>query len=118
MNVRAIENCRKYARVWRLSQTLCIGAFFAISLGALRLSAYSFGPQEQGSQPGDDHDAQQKAIAVPLPKGKKLFLTDGTFQIVREYQRQGDRVRYYSVERSSWEEIPARLLDWVARQKA
>src|SRR6202035_810605 len=118
MNVRAIQNCRKYARVRRLSQTLCIGAFFAISLGARRLSAYSFGPQEQGSQPADERDAQQKAIAVPLPKGKKLFLTDGSFQIVREYQRQGDRVRYYSVERSAWEEIPATLVDWAATQRA
>jgi hypothetical protein len=119
MNVRATENyCRKYARVWRLSQTLCIGAFFAISLGALRLSAYSFAPQEQIAQPADERDTQQKAIAVPLPKGKKLFLTDGSFQIVREYQRQGDRVRYYSVERSSWEEIPATLVDWAATQKA
>jgi len=57
-------------------------------------------------------------IPAALPKGKKLFLTDGTFQIVREYQRQGDRLRYYSVERSAWEEIPASLVDWGATQKA
>jgi hypothetical protein len=57
-------------------------------------------------------------MPAALPKGKKLFLTDGTFQIVREYQRQGDRVRYYSVERSAWEEIPASLVDWGATQKA
>src|SRR5262249_48813737 len=30
---------------------------------------------------------------------------------VREYKVEGDRVRYYSVERSEWEEIPAELLD-------
>ena len=41
----------------------------------------------------------------------KLYLKDGTFQIAREYQVQPDRVRYYSVERSQWEEIPLDLVD-------
>ena len=41
----------------------------------------------------------------------KLYLKDGTFQLVREYKVEGDRVNYYSVERSAWEEIPAELVD-------
>lgn len=41
----------------------------------------------------------------------KLYLKDGTYHIVREYQIQTDRVRYYSVERSEWEEIPLDLVD-------
>jgi hypothetical protein len=41
----------------------------------------------------------------------KLYLKDGTYQIVREYQVQTDRVRYYSVERSDWEEIPVEMVD-------
>ena len=41
----------------------------------------------------------------------KLYLKDGTFQLVREYQVQPDRVRFYSVERSEWEEMPADLVD-------
>jgi hypothetical protein len=41
----------------------------------------------------------------------KLYLTDGTFNIVREYQVKEDRVRYYSVERSEWEEIPLAMVD-------
>jgi hypothetical protein len=41
----------------------------------------------------------------------KLYLKDGTFHVVREYKVDGDRVRYYSVERSDWEEIPVDLLD-------
>jgi len=41
----------------------------------------------------------------------RLYLKDGTYHIVREYQVQADRVRYYSVERSDWEEIPLDLVD-------
>jgi hypothetical protein len=41
----------------------------------------------------------------------KLYLRDGTFSIVREYQVKEDRVRYYSVERSEWEEIPLQMVD-------
>lgn len=41
----------------------------------------------------------------------KLYLKDGSYHLVREYQVQDDRVRYYSVERSDWEEIPLSLLD-------
>jgi len=29
----------------------------------------------------------------------KLYLTDGTYHLVREYKVQEDRVRYYSIER-------------------
>jgi len=41
----------------------------------------------------------------------RLYLKDGTYQIVREYAIQQDRVHYYSVERSDWEDIPAALVD-------
>jgi hypothetical protein len=41
----------------------------------------------------------------------KLYLKDGTFQVIREYKVEEDRVRYYSVERSDWEEIPSSLVD-------
>jgi hypothetical protein len=41
----------------------------------------------------------------------KLYLKDGGFHLVREYKVDGDRVKYYSVERSDWEEIPADLVD-------
>jgi hypothetical protein len=41
----------------------------------------------------------------------RLYLKDGTYHMVREYQVQADRVRYYSVERSDWEEIPLDLVD-------
>jgi hypothetical protein len=60
-----------------------------------------------------------KESGVPvLPRGTKLVLKDGSFQIVREYQRNGDRVRYFSMERGDWEDIPASLVDWDATAKA
>ena len=53
-----------------------------------------------------------------LPRGKKLVLKDGTYQIIREYQKDGERVRYYSLERGDWEELPASMVDWDATAKA
>lgn len=41
----------------------------------------------------------------------KLWLKDGGYHVVREYQVQSDRIRYYSVERGDWEEIPKELVD-------
>ena len=46
------------------------------------------------------------------------MLKDGNFQLVRSYERQGDKVRYLSAERGDWEEIPAAMVDWDATAKA
>ncbi|HEX4170686.1 MAG TPA: hypothetical protein VHZ55_34930 [Bryobacteraceae bacterium] len=46
----------------------------------------------------------------------KLYLKDGSYQLVREYQVQGDRIHYYSTERSAWEDIPVSLVDVTKTQ--
>jgi hypothetical protein len=75
--------------------------------------------QEPSSSPGRQANTKAEQIAVPaLPRGKKLVLKDGSFQLVRDYQRTGERVRYMSAERGGWEEIPASMVDWDATAKA
>jgi hypothetical protein len=53
-----------------------------------------------------------------LRASQKLFMKDGTYQLVSSYEVHGDRVRYYSVERSAWEEIPSSLVDFEATKRA
>jgi hypothetical protein len=99
---------------------LATAATLVLAIGAIPMRGQGSSPPASGAS-ADDSAGQVPAVAgipVPLPRGKKLVLTDGSFQVVREYQREGDRVRYYSLERSAWEEIPATLVDWPATQKA
>src|SRR5215471_415921 len=51
------------------------------------------------------------ALGLVAAGNTKLYLRDGTYHIVSEYKVQSDRVRFYSVERSDWEEIPLELVD-------
>ena len=48
----------------------------------------------------------------------KLCLKDGSCQMVSSYEVHGDRVRYFSVERSEWEEVPTTLVDFDATKRA
>lgn len=63
-------------------------------------------------------NTEQPAADSGVGRGKRLVLKDGSFQVIREYQRLGDRVRYFSLERADWEELPASLIDWDATDKA
>jgi hypothetical protein len=51
------------------------------------------------------------AIFTAQAVNLKLYLKDGGYHVVREYQVQTDRVHFYSVERSQWEDIPLDLVD-------
>ena len=106
-----------------------LAALAALVLAAPAGSLYAQDPSPAEQQdapaatpPGDadpaESDRGQSEVIAALPRGKKLILTDGSFHIVREYRREGDRARYYSMERSAWEEIPASLVDWEATEKA
>ncbi|HXL23430.1 MAG TPA: hypothetical protein VOA78_13240 [Candidatus Dormibacteraeota bacterium] len=72
--------------------------------------------QQAGSAPAKAA-AGQDGVARTA-RGKKLVLKDGNYQVVRDYARVGDRVRYLSAERGEWEELPADMVDWVATAKA
>src|SRR5664279_2326368 len=93
----------------RLSSRLLLAA------ACLATSSLNFSVEKSAQEPATS--PKDKSVPV-VPRGKKLVLTDGTYQVIREYQRNGERVRYYSLERGDWEEVPASMVDWAATAKA
>jgi hypothetical protein len=106
-------------RVLRSIPTSALAATILAFASSPRLGGqYQNGPSPQDSQTSTSKTNQTVHDAGTAGRGKKLVLKDGTFQIAREYQRKGERVRYLSAERGDWEEIPAAMVDWEATQKA
>ncbi|MDR3754097.1 MAG: hypothetical protein P4K78_09625 [Terracidiphilus sp.] len=75
-------------------------------------SSASQNPQGRNSQP-----VPLKPSVPGIGRNHRLILKDGNYQLVRDYQIVGDRVRYLSQERGEWEELPANLVDWDATRK-
>lgn len=90
---------------------LCFASFCASSLHAQSGPNSPSASQQPAASPAKRTD---ETAVSPLPRGKKLMLKDGTFQLVREYEVDGDRIRYYSIEQHQWEEMPESLVDWAA----
>src|SRR6266487_4797585 len=105
----ASKNC---TAIYCVALLTCMSAADSQSLG-------STAPQkEQSAAPAQSTNKESQTGMPVLPRGKKLVLKDGTFQLVRSYKRSGERVRYMSAERGDWEEIPAAMVDWDATAKA
>jgi hypothetical protein len=58
------------------------------------------------------------AALLPLAAANiRIYLTDGSDLLASEYEVLADRIRYYSIERSDWEEIPLDLVDLEKTQR-
>jgi hypothetical protein len=105
MNQFTILRCVNVGRVLRSSLALVVLAA-AVAAGAQSTS------KDQRQTP-----LAVKPDAPGLAKNHRLILKDGSYQLVRQYTIAGDRVRYLSLERGDWEEMPTDLVNWDATRK-
>lgn len=92
---------------------LAPGLIIAMCLGVNLPVLHARGQSTPAGNPAKKDDP----AANRFSHGQKLMLKDGNFQLVRSYERHGERVKYFSVERNDWEEIPAAIVDWDATEK-
>ncbi len=103
------------ARTLSVPKGLLVAAMLVLSPGAWRANGQPTAAQEPAAAKQDTSGA---ATGSTFARGKKLILKDGTYQMVRTYERKGERVRYLSAERGGWEELPASMVDWDATAQA
>ena len=96
--------------------------FSACVLGAL-LALATAGPAsaqtnlaQNQTRPNSPSPPPESTVDLTPPT--KLYLTDGTYQLVKSYEVHGDRVRFYSLERSDWEEVPTTMVDFDSTKRA
>lgn len=95
-----------------MAELLSLRCVVALALAAALAGGRPTPAQEQNKKP-----LPLQPAAPGVGTNHRLILKDGSYQIAREYQIVGDRVRYFSQERGDWEEIPADLIDWEATRK-
>ena len=88
-----------------------IGRVLAAVLATTLAATPGIGRSQQDQQ-SPQHGTAIKPDAPGLARNHRLILKDGNYQMVRKYEVAGDRVRYLSLERNEWEELPYDLVDW------
>jgi hypothetical protein len=91
---------------------LALGLSLAAALTAANAQKPASSAPREGQKP-----LPMKVDPAGQARNHRLILKDGTYQLVRQYNLAGDRVRYLSLERGDWEEMPADLVDWDATAK-